>query len=193
MTDTALTKRVPGEKKMQAMAKESFFDRHMNLKYAILVFGSVIFFWSANAVEFDLLKLWTNRAMLLEFIIGLFPPDMTIAQQVFEQVVVTIQLAFVGTVIATIVSLPLGFLAAENVMPSNKLGRTIVGVTRFLLNADRAIDAVILALFFAGAVGLYLSNFSFQISLVLSVYSYNDLWLSEIAKLGNSYMLSKLW
>jgi phosphonate transport system permease protein len=50
--------------------------------------------------------------------------------------------------------LPLGFMAASNVMPNNKIGKTIVSLTRFLLNADRAIDAVIFALFFAGAVGL---------------------------------------
>jgi phosphonate ABC transporter permease subunit PhnE len=48
----------------------------------------------------------------------------------------------------------MGFLGATNVMPNTPLGRRIIGVTRFFLNADRAIDAVIFALFFAGAVGL---------------------------------------
>ncbi|MCC6278826.1 MAG: phosphonate ABC transporter, permease protein PhnE [Oligoflexia bacterium] len=154
MANMTMAKRAPGEKELQDLAQAGYLDRFTNLKYLILVAGTVLFFWSAQAVEFDLVKLWDNKAMLWEFVTGMFPPDTAIAQQVTEQVIITIQLAFVGTVIATIVSLPLGFMAAQNVMPKNRLGSGIVNVTRFLLNADRAIDAVILALFFAGAVGL---------------------------------------
>ncbi len=125
-----------------------------NFKYILAIVLIAAFFWSARAVEFDLRVLWQNREQLWIFISGMFPPDTAILDQVFHEVLVTIQLAFVGTVIATIISLPLGFMAASNVMPHNRFGKSIVEGTRFFLNADRAIDAVILALFFAGAVGL---------------------------------------
>jgi phosphonate transport system permease protein len=142
----------PGNRDLDSRSSSIF--RFMSLKYFLVIILAVLFFWSAKAVEFDLSVLWTNRGQLWEFVTGMFPPDMTIAKQVFEEVVVTIQLAFVGTVIATIISLPLGFMAASNVMPQTAFGKSVVGVTRFILNADRAIDAVIFALFFAGAVGL---------------------------------------
>jgi phosphonate transport system permease protein len=168
MTDKSLLKiqdpeLVPGGSKVTRKSSGSghggsgtpgLIDKFLSMKYLILIVTAVLFFWSAKAVEFDLRVLWENRAQLWVFISGMFPPDMEIAEQVFHEVVVTIQLAFVGTVLATIVSLPLGFLAASNIMPQTGLGKAIVSVTRFFLNADRAIDAVILALFFAGAVGL---------------------------------------
>lgn len=133
---------------------QNFLDKFLNFKYFLIILLAVVFVWSARATEFDLRVLWNNRDQLWNFITGMFPPDTTIAKQVFDEVVITIQLAFVGTVLATVISLPLGFLAASNVMPKTKTGKAIVNATRFLLNADRAIDAVILALFFAGAVGL---------------------------------------
>ncbi|MDZ4677539.1 MAG: phosphonate ABC transporter, permease protein PhnE [Oligoflexia bacterium] len=160
MTDTTIPplpsaeKRTVGNKELQEHAESHIFERFMTLKYFIIISGTALFLWSARAVEFDLAILWANRSQLWDFITGMFPPDMEIAKQVFDEVVVTIQLAFVGTVIATIISIPLGFMAASNVMPQTKTGKSIVAATRFLLNADRAIDAVILALFFAGAVGL---------------------------------------
>lgn len=123
-------------------------------KYFGLILFIVILAWSWKATEFNMGKLWTNRGALWSFVTGMFPPDFSIWKQVFDEVVVTIQLAFMGTVLAMVASIPLGFMAASNVMPKTPMGRSIVAATRFFLNADRAIDAVIFALIFAGAVGL---------------------------------------
>jgi phosphonate ABC transporter permease subunit PhnE len=65
-------------------------------------------------------------------------------------VLLTIQLAWVATVISALISLPIGFLAAANIFESRPLRALVI----FTLNADRAIDALILALFFVSAVGL---------------------------------------
>jgi phosphonate transport system permease protein len=46
--------------------------------------------------------------------------------------------------------LPVGFIAAGNIFPNRPLRVAV----QFLLNADRAIDSLILALFFVSAVGL---------------------------------------
>jgi phosphonate transport system permease protein len=144
----------PGNKVLERHGHTGFFRSLMSAKYFVLVFILVLFIWSSRAVELNPFMLWANRWRLWEFVAGMFPPNMAIAKQVFDEVVVTIQLAFVGTIIATIVALPLSFIAASNIMPRNFWGRAVVAVMRFILNADRAIDAVIFALFFAGAVGL---------------------------------------
>lgn len=146
--------KMPNNAELDSRFRGEVLEKYFSLKYLIIILGILAFIWSAKAVEFDLTLLWLHRDQLWAFVVGMFPPDTTIAHQVFTEVVVTIQLAFVGTVIATILSLPLGFMAASNIMPKTRFGNAIVSSTRFFLNADRAIDAVIFALFFAGAVGL---------------------------------------
>lgn len=62
----------------------------------------------------------------------------------------TLAIAFLGTLIATVVAFPIGFLAARNTSPH--------GVLRFVirrcLDTIRGIDALIWALVFVGVVGL---------------------------------------
>jgi phosphonate transport system permease protein len=108
------------------------------------------FYASWTAVEFSPTKLIQGAPFMADFLSRMFPPNMAVLPKVFQEVLITIQLAFVGTTIAMVISIPLGFLAASNVVKN----RFIVQGVRFLLNADRAIDALILALFFVSAVGL---------------------------------------
>ncbi|MGE4233727.1 MAG: phosphonate ABC transporter, permease protein PhnE [Bacteriovoracia bacterium] len=108
------------------------------------------FVLSFNAVEFNLVRLVEGAPFMADFLERMFPPNLDILPKVFQEVLVTIQLALVGTTLAMFLSIPLGFLAASNVM-RNRFIRQFV---RLFLNADRAIDALILALFFVSAVGL---------------------------------------
>ena len=55
-----------------------------------------------------------------------------------------------GTTLAAILSLPIGFLAAKNTTPN----ATAYQVTRGILNVIRTIPDLVMALIFAGAVGL---------------------------------------
>lgn len=80
----------------------------------------------------------------------MWPPDFSIFKRVYNDTLITIQLAWVATVLSALMSLPIAFLAASNITES----RPMRGLIIFLLNADRAIDALILALFFVSAVGL---------------------------------------
>ncbi len=123
----------------------------------------VAFYFSFQAVEFSFSKLIDGGPFMLDFLRRMYPPNFGVLDKVFQQVLVTIELAFVSTTIAMILSIPLGFLAANNVM-HNKI---VVQVVRFFLNADRAIDALILALFFVSAVGLG----PFPGTLALSIHS----------------------
>jgi phosphonate transport system permease protein len=62
----------------------------------------------------------------------------------------TIQMAIIGTSLAIVLSLPFGLLAARNISPHRYVYQTM----RFLLNVNRAIPDIIIALVFVAAVGL---------------------------------------
>lgn len=182
------------------------------LQYTIaMLIMVVVYAWSFNAVRFDPMKLWSNRANMADYIKRGMPPtgfprfvvvdpstagplleeippppeaysesmrleyyyergqfakaipwgssqelrvygmtgkDVKFLREVFWATLVTIQLALIGTTIATILTLPLTFFAAKNTAPG-----WLVSVTRFLFNADRSIDALIIAIIFVTAVG----------------------------------------
>ncbi len=117
------------------------------------------FFWiilgyltylSAQAVEFSMPRLIQGLPYMADFLSRMFPPDLSILGRVLDETLLTVELAWVSTIIAALLSLPVGFLAAANITES----RWLRGITIFFLNADRAIDSLILALFFVSAVGL---------------------------------------
>lgn len=118
----------------------------------VLLWGLTLVFcvWAFRAVEFSWSRLHEGIPYMGDFLSRMFPPDWEILSQVLEETLLTIQLAWVATLIAAVISIPVGFLAAANVLKNPWLRR----LTLFFLNADRAIDALILALFFVSAVGL---------------------------------------
>lgn len=118
----------------------------------LLTLGLVAYFTytSVVAVEFSIPKLIAGTPFMADFLGRMFPPDMAILPRVLTDTLLTIQLAWVSTLIAAVLSIPVGFLAASNVFESSVLRRGVI----FVLNADRAIDSLILALFFVSAVGL---------------------------------------
>jgi len=132
-------------------------------RYAILIVLGYACYGSARAVEFSLPRLIEGAPYMADFLGRMFPPEMSILSKVFDETVLTVQLAWISTVIAAILSLPVGFLAAANITES----RWLRGATIFVLNGDRAIDSLILALFFVSAVGLG----PFPGTLALSIHS----------------------
>jgi phosphonate transport system permease protein len=108
------------------------------------------FAWGAHGAQLSLAKLVAGRAGMLAFVRGMIPPDRAVLPSVIESAIVTAQLALVGTLLAVPLSVVLAFLAAENTMPSRPV-RTAV---RFVLNLDRSVDTLILALVLVSAVGL---------------------------------------
>jgi phosphonate transport system permease protein len=86
---------------------------------------------------------------MADFLRRMFPPDFSVLGSACRGALQTLQIAVVGTAVAALAALPLGFLAARNVAPA----WLFYGV-RSLLNALRAIDTLVYALFFVAAVGL---------------------------------------
>ena len=71
----------------------------------------------------------------------------------FSQVGITLAIVFAGTITATLLALPLSFLAARNVM-HDKVARPIAFLMRRLFDMLRGIDMAIWGLIFVRAVGM---------------------------------------
>ena len=84
-----------------------------------------------------------------DFFARLVPPDWSVLGLVVHSTVETLMIAFAGTAIATVVALPLGFLAASNVSPP-WLSHPI----KWLLGALRSIPLIVVAMLCVASVGL---------------------------------------
>lgn len=91
-----------------------------------------------------------NIPFAVDYLRGMVPPDLTILPSLWEPLKETIQIAFAGTLLATIVSLPLSFLAAANTSPS----RVVCVLIRGLFNFLRAMPVLVWAMIFVSLCGL---------------------------------------
>ena len=71
-----------------------------------------------------------------------------------SRMVETILLALMGTVFGVLISVPLSFLGARNLMQGSALGMAIYYVVRTIFNIGRAIEVLILAVIMAVVVGI---------------------------------------
>jgi phosphonate transport system permease protein len=111
---------------------------------AFVLFG---FWW----IEFSFARVWNGLAKLGWLFQFLFPPSHGGWFAYFLQGMgETLAMAFLGTLLAAIAAVPLGFLAARNVVPNWVFH---FGVRRSL-DGFRGVDALIWALVFVSAVGL---------------------------------------
>lgn len=78
-----------------------------------------------------------------------FPPDWSQTGKAFAATISSVQMAWIGTVIAAILSLPLSFLAAANIAP-----RWVRLPMRFLFDLIRAVPELVLAIIILSVTGL---------------------------------------
>ena len=130
------------------LAKPFSWKRYI-IMFMIAVLAVVSYF-ACIEVEFSWETLRTGLPFMADFLSRMFPPDISILGRVLRDTVQTVSLAWIATIIAGALSLPIAFFAASNIFENKMIRRTTI----FLLNMDRAIDALILALFFVSAVGL---------------------------------------
>lgn len=116
------------------------------LSWAVL-FGLLT--WGWNGAEMRPMVLITDADNMWEFAQDFFPPDFTDLSYYLEEMIITIHIALWGTVLAIILSIPLGIMSAENLVPA-----WIYQPTRRLMDAARAINEMVFAMLFVVAVGL---------------------------------------
>jgi phosphonate transport system permease protein len=105
--------------------------------------------WSWGGAEMNPAALFTEAGNMSSFLQGFFPPNFTDWPDYLNDMVVTVQVAVWGTVLAVVLSIPFGILSAENIVPW-----WVYQPVRRLMDAARAINEMVFAMMFVVAVGL---------------------------------------
>lgn len=105
--------------------------------------------WSLWSTDVSVRRLVEGAPFMLDFIRRMLPPDPSVLGQALHGALQTLQIALLGTSVAAVLAVPLALAAARNTAP-----RWLFYCTRSALNAFRAIDTLVYALFFVAAVGL---------------------------------------
>jgi phosphonate transport system permease protein len=111
----------------------------------------VIVLWALLDIDLKYGRLIELPGRLLDAARLMFvPPDWAYASRAWEGMLESIHIAWIGTIIGAVLSVPLGLFGAENVAT-----RPVAGPIRLVLNAIRAIPELVLALvLFIPIVGL---------------------------------------
>ena len=105
--------------------------------------------WSLFWCDFSIVALFRSAPRFAEFFTRMVPPDWSTSHLIIRSTVETLMIAFAGTFIAVLISLPLGLLAAHNVSPP-----WISQSLKIILGFMRSIPLIVLAIVFVVAVGL---------------------------------------
>lgn len=77
-----------------------------------------------------------------------------VGRETLKGALVTVAMALMATALATIVAIPISFLAAHNLMKGNPITLALYFIVRTLLNILRSIESLIIAIIFVVIVGL---------------------------------------
>ena len=95
------------------------------------------------------LDLWRDSGNMTTYASEFFPPDFTHWRTFVQEMVITLQIALWGTVLAVVTAVPLALLASANIVPW-----WVYQPVRRLMDACRAINEMVFAMLFVVAVGL---------------------------------------
>ena len=95
------------------------------------------------------LDLVRDSANMAKYAADFFPPNFSQWRFYLQEMVVTLQIALWGTVLAVVCAVPLGLLSAANVAPT-----WVRQPVRRVMDAARAINEMVFAMLFIVAVGL---------------------------------------
>jgi phosphonate transport system permease protein len=105
--------------------------------------------WSWRGADIRPMALIADSANMASFASDFFPPDFTDWRIYVAEMIVTMQVALWGTLLAVICAIPFGLLCASNITPP-----WIHQPVRRLMDAARAINEMVFAMLFIVAVGL---------------------------------------
>jgi phosphonate transport system permease protein len=142
--------------------------RSNRILYAVAALALLAFSWRFAEVRPGVLFRPATAAAVWNFLIGLFPPDLSAGflRTVFRAVAQTLATAVAGTLLSIIFALPLGILATTTLWKRGvllageadsfafRLGAAGSGLTRAILGFLRAVPDLVWALLFVAAVGL---------------------------------------
>ena len=131
------------------------------------------FLWSLNGAGISLTELWEGLPGMRTIASEMVPPATDRVPQMMASVLVTFQMAVVGTVIGVIISIPLGVLAARNLSPHS----SVYHFTRSVVTFARTVPDLAWALFFVASVGL--GPFAGTLALVMDTIGFCARFFAE--------------
>ena len=134
---------------MSTVALESENSMNKPMKYGFYILLCVVLAWAWQGAEMDLGLLIEDSGNMWILINDFFPPNFTEWELYVEEMIVTIQIAIWGTLLAIVASIPFGVLSSQNLVPS-----WVYQPVRRLMDAARAINELVFAMIFVVAVGL---------------------------------------
>jgi phosphonate transport system permease protein len=125
-------------------------ERPSALTFTLTVAAVAFLIWSFISVELSLERLQRGIPSLGNIVGRMLPPDIERLPQILESLLVTFQMALVGTVLGLFFAFPLAVLAADGLSP-NPIVRAL---SRGLIAFFRTVPDLVWALIFIIAVGL---------------------------------------
>jgi phosphonate transport system permease protein len=111
---------------------------------------AALFGWAARVVELRPLELLRDAGNILTFLQGYLHPSFAHLGEYAWQCLVTICIALWGTLLAVLISVPIGLLGARNLAPHP----LVYHAARRVMGVLRAVNEFVLAIMFVTAVGL---------------------------------------
>ena len=119
------------------------------MRRAAIFVGIVVLAWVAWDTGSDPLRFIRGLPWIVDIVRRMLPPDLRVLPAALRGALATVEMALLGTAVAAMLALPLGFLSARNVAPPG-----VFYPARTVLNFFRSVDTLVYALIFVAAVGL---------------------------------------
>lgn len=135
--------------------------------------GLGFFLWSLQGAGIRLFDLWAGLPGMAMIVAEMVPPATDRAVPMMGAVLVTFQMALVGTVVGVVISIPLAVLAARNLSPHPLFYHLVRAVVTFA----RTVPDLAWALFFVASVGL--GPFAGTLALVMDTLGFCARFFAE--------------
>lgn len=134
---------------MNSIASEYQPDNRPALKYVFYIALVAVLIWAWRGAEMNPASLIQDAGNMWILINDFFPPNFAEWELYAEEMIVTIQIAIWGTLLAIVAAIPFGILSSQNLVPA-----WVYQPVRRLMDAARAINELVFAMIFVVAVGL---------------------------------------
>lgn len=108
-----------------------------------------VLWWSSAGAEFDPLALGSGAVNIVDYLSRLWPPDFSEFGTIVSLLVETLQMAIIGTLLGSVLSLLIAFAASATIAPA-----WVYYPARWTMNVIRSVPELVFALMFVSAVGL---------------------------------------
>ncbi len=148
--------------------------------------------------DFDGGMLVRRISYFFDILIRMFPPDWSYITEIWFPLIETLAMSIVGSVIGSIIAVPVAFLASTNIVHS----KAVVTIVRFILGITRTLPTLVSALIavfifglgsFAGTVAIAIFTFSFIGKLLYQQIETVDMGAYEAMEAMGSSKIRSFW